>query len=58
MKPNEKTPFFRFCLQMMLRILATMCKRLMCCILYIFKYEMVMRAERRAPEEEDNQEGK
>ena len=56
MEPVEEMAFFRFCLQMMLRILATICKWFISCILYIFKYEMVIRAERREPEEQDDRE--
>ena len=43
---------------MMLQILETMCKWLISCILHIFKYEMVIRAERREPEEQDDKGGK
>ena len=50
--------FFRFCLEMMLRLLLTLCKWIISCILYISKYEVAITAERRAPEEQDDQEGK
>ena len=58
LEPVEEMPFMRFGLQMMPRILPTICKWLISCILYIFKYEMFIRAERREPEEQDDQEGK
>ena len=58
MEPANEMPFYRFSLQMVRRILVTMCKSLICRILYVFKYKMVVMGERREPEEQDDKEGK